>query len=190
MISNFAVWYAKVGPWTALLSAALLLMALAGFVQIMFVRQAANEMTQFMGFETPGASSYIWVSIGTIVVRIALLLICFGLLVSQFERNSVLFTLGGLWFIYPVLPVLSELVRNALTEFGMGAGLVPYLSPIDLSLNLVITAYLLFSRRVAEVYNIDTRTRIPATLRKLWAQARGRPTPETIEASRLHDTFK
>lgn len=182
-------WFAKVGPWTALLCAALTLMAVAGAAQIVFVRQEAQYWTQMTGFEMPGTSTMVWFAIGQIILRSALLLMCVGVLASQFQRGSITFVLAAIWFVFPVMPLVASYLQDlALGSAALGSG--PLLSPIDLALNLVITAYLLFSRRVAELYNIDTRTRIPATLRKLWAQARGRPIPEEIEASRLHETFK
>jgi hypothetical protein len=130
-----------------------------------------------------------WIAIVGIIIRIALLLVCVGLLASQFQRSSVIFVLAAIWFIYPVLPILAGALSSAAIAVE-GTSVVPPLQPLDIAMNVAITAYLLFSRRVAELYNIDTRTRIPATLCKLWAQARGRPIPEEIEASRLHETFK
>ena len=189
MTADAPSWFAKVGPWTALLCAGLLVMALAGVIQIMFVRQAADYMTQMGGYELPGTSTYVGISIASIIVRMALLLLCVGLLASQFQRSSVHFVIGALWFIYPVLATLSGALARAAIDLD-GTSMAPPLVYLDLAFNIAITAYLLFSRRVAELYHIDTRTRIPATLRKLWAQARGRPIPEEIEASRLHETFK
>jgi len=191
MTGTASSWFAKVGPWTALLCAGLALMAAMGVVQIIFVRQMAENMLQSVGYDIPGTSTFVGLSIASIVIRIALYLIGFGLLASQFQRSSVTFVVAAVWVAYPGLNILFELLRPvafAGTEWTTLSG--PPLQLVDLVLNLAITAYLLFSRRVAEVYKIDTRTRIPATLRKLWAQARGRPIPEEIEASRLHETFK
>lgn len=180
-------WFAKVGPWTALLCASLLLMAILGAVQVVLIRQAGAAAQ--MAYEVPGADIYIGLAVAMAVARIAVFLIAFGLLASQFQRGSVIFVVAALWFIYPVLPIIVGFIREALIDDNVMA-IAPTLVTIDVVVNLVITAYLLFSRRVAELYDIDTRTRIPATLRKLWAQARGRPIPEEIEASRLHETFK
>lgn len=181
-------WFAKVGPWTALLCAGLLLMAVAGLAQIYFIRQSTEYLVQSYG-EIPGTAAYMWIAIATVIVRMALLLLCVGLLASQFQRSSVIFVLAAIWFIYPALPILSGVLSRAAIELE-GMSIMPRLQPFDLAANIGITAYLLFSRRVMELYDINSRTRIPAALRKLWAQARGRPTPEEIEASRLHETFK
>ena len=187
MTADAPSWFAKVGPWTALLCAGLILMAFLGAAQVVFIRQAA-AMAQAT-YEVPDANTYVGLAVAMAVIRMAVFLVAFGLLASQFQRSSVIFVVAALWFIYPVLPLLVGFLREALVDDNVMA-VAPTLITIDVVVNVAITAYLLFSRRVAELYNIDTRTRIPATLRKLWAQARGRPIPEEIEASRLHETFK
>lgn len=184
-------WFAKVGPWTALLCAGLILFTLLGAVQIVMVRQLAQDTVAMSGYDLPGTGTYVALSIASIVIRMMLFLIAFGLLASQLQRSSVVFTVAAIWIAYPGLALLFELLRPVVfsgTDWNLVGGFS--LLPIDLAFNLAVTAYLLFSPRVAEAYNIDTRTRIPAALRKSWAQLRGRPIPEEIEASRLHETFK
>jgi hypothetical protein len=148
----------------------LLLLVLAGFVQLYFILQVGPYVDPGIAW----MAAIYRLAILSVALRMMVLALALYFFTYHPGRASLYGLIAAIVFHTLLCEAITRMIQGWIGSGSMRIDLLPLLAQPEMIVNTVVIAWFLLSRQVNAIYDLNTREALASGIPELWNRLRGR----------------